>query len=71
MKLFRLKVNEDKPGLILLGRRMARRRLLEGGGRTLKLAGKTIETKPKAKSLGLLLSEDRKTETGQTRWSQE
>ena len=34
MKLVRLKVNEDKTGLILLGSRMARRRLLEGGGRS-------------------------------------
>ena len=59
MKLGWLKVNEDKTGLILLGSRIARRRLLEGGGKgTLILAGKTIETKSKAKSLGLLLSED-------------
>ena len=58
MKLGRLKVNEDNTGLIILGSRVARRRLLEGGGkRTLTLAGETIEPKPKAKSLGLLLSE--------------
>ena len=32
MKLNRLKVNEDKTGLLLMGRAPARRRLLEGGG---------------------------------------
>ena len=59
MKMSRLKVNEYKTGLILLGSSIARRRLLEGGGkRTLMLASETIETKSKAKSLGLLLSED-------------
>ena len=59
MKLGRLKVNEEKAGLILLGSRTARRRLLEGGGRRkLMLAGEAIEPKSKVKSLGLLLSED-------------
>ena len=59
MKLGRLKVNEEKTGLILLGSRPARRKLLEGGGRRmLTLAGEKIEPKPKAKSLGLVISED-------------
>ena len=59
MKLNRLKVNEDKTGLILIGSRAARRRLLEGGGRrTLTLAGEVIRPKNKAKSLGLIISED-------------
>ena len=56
---FKKKVNEEKTGLILLGSRPARRKLLEGGGRrTLTLAGEKIEPKPKAKSLGLVISED-------------
>ena len=59
MKLGRLKVNEEKTGLILLGSRQARRKLLEGGGRRrLTLAGEEIVPKPKAKSLGLVISED-------------
>jgi len=59
MKLGRLKVNEDKTSLILLGSRPARKRLIEGGGeRTLTLAGETITPKSKAKSLGLIISED-------------
>ena len=59
MKLNRLKVNEDKTGLLLMGRAPARRRLLEGGGsRTLKLAGEVIQPAPKAKSLGLIILED-------------
>ena len=33
MKLSRLKVNENKTGLILLGSRIARRRLVERGER--------------------------------------
>ena len=51
--------NEDKTGLILMGSRAARRKLLEGGvNRTLNLAGEEIGTTPKAKLLGLILSED-------------
>ena len=59
MKINRLKVNEDKTGLILIGSMAARRRLLEGGGRrTLMLAGEMIKPTNKAKSLGLIISED-------------
>ena len=41
--------NEDKTGLILMGSRV---------NRTLNLAGEDIGTTPKAKLLGLILSED-------------
>ena len=50
MKLNRLKVNEDKTGLILMGSRTTRRRILQGGGRRiLKLAGEEIK-KPRRPS---------------------
>ena len=44
MKEDRLKVNEDKTGLIIVEDRKARRRFVRGGGeRALKLSGKVIE----------------------------
>ena len=59
MKEDRLKVNEDKTGLIIVGDRKARRRLLRGGGtRTLELSGKIIEPETMKKSLGLIISEN-------------
>ena len=59
MKEDRLKVNEDKTGLIIVGDRKARRRLLKGGGtRALELSGKEIRPETMKKSLGLIISEN-------------
>ena len=59
MKEDRLKVNEDKTGLIIVGDRKARRRLVRGGGtRALELSGKMIEPETMKKSLGLIISEN-------------
>ena len=59
MKEDRLKVNEDKTGLIIVGDRKARRRLVKGGGaRALELTGKIIEPETMKKSLGLIMSEN-------------
>merc|ERR1719239_1829331 len=59
MKEDRLKVNEDKTGLIIVGDRKARRRLLKGGGaRALELSGKEIKPEAMKKSLGLIISEN-------------
>ena len=59
MKEDRLKVNEDKTGLIIVGDRKARRRLVKGGGaRALELTGKIIEPETMKKSLGLIISEN-------------
>ena len=59
MKEDRLKVNEDKTGLMIIGDRKARRRFIRGGGRrSLELAGKNIEPEDRKKSLGLTISEN-------------
>ena len=52
-----MKVNEDKTGLMILGDRKARRRLIvNGGDMELTLAGKRIKTEERKKSLGLIVS---------------
>ena len=59
LKENRVKVNEDKIGLMILGDRKARRRLIvNGGNRELTLAGKQIKTEERKKSLGLIVSEN-------------
>ena len=54
----RVKVNEDKTGLMILVDRKARRRLIvvNGGNMELTLAGKRIKTEERKKSLGLIVS---------------
>ena len=55
MKEDRLKVNENKTDLIIVGDRKARRRFVKGGGtRALELTGKIIEPETMKKSLGLI-----------------
>ena len=50
-------VNEDKTGLIVIGDRKARRRMvINGGSLELTLAGKRIKIEERKKSLGLLVS---------------
>ena len=54
-----MKVNEDKTGLMILGDRSARRRLIvNGGDMELTLAGKRIKTEERKKSLGLIVSQN-------------
>ena len=55
----RVKVNEDKTGLIILGDRKAwRRMIINGGNMELTQAGKEIKTKERKKSLGLIVSQN-------------
>ena len=56
----RVKVNEDKTGLMISGDRKARRRLIvvNGGNMELTLAGKSIKTEERKKSLGLIVSQN-------------
>ena len=59
LKENRVKVNEDKTGLMILGDRKARRKLIENGGSmAITLAGKRIATEEKKKSLGLIISQN-------------
>ena len=59
LKENRVKVNEDKTGLMILGDRKARRKLIENGGNmAITLAGKRIVTEEKKKSLGLIISQN-------------
>ena len=52
-------MNEDKTGLMILGDRKARRKLIENGGSmAITLAGKRIVTEEKKKSLGLIISQN-------------
>ena len=52
-------MNEDKTGLMILGDRKARRRLIvNGGDMELTLAGKRIKTEERKKSLGLIVSQN-------------
>ena len=59
LKENRVKVNEDKTGLMILGDRKARRKLIENGGSmAITLAGKKIVTEEKKRSLGLIISQN-------------
>ena len=59
LKENRVKVNEDKTGLMILGDRKARRRLIvNGGDMELTLAWKRIKTEERKKSLGLIVSQN-------------
>jgi len=59
LKENRVKVNEDKTGLMILGDRKARKRLMENGGdMAITLAGKKIAAEEKKRSLGLIISEN-------------
>ena len=50
---------EDKTGLMILGDRKARRKLIENGGNmAITLAGKKIVTEEKKRSLGLIISQN-------------
>ena len=57
LKENRVKVNEDKTGLMILGDMKARRRMvMNGGSLELTLAGKQIKMEERKKSLGLKVS---------------
>ena len=59
LKENRVKENEDKTGLIILGDRKARRKLvLNGGDMEIELAGKKIKPEERKKTLGLIVSEN-------------
>ena len=59
LKENRVKVNEDKTGLMILGDRKARRKMIvNGGNMELTLAGKRIVTEERKKSLGLIISQN-------------
>ena len=61
LKENRVKVNEDKTGLMILGDRKARRRMMRtGGDMEMEMVGKVIKPEESKKSLGLLISDIRK-----------